>query len=52
MNMSLTVEEMQGGCRFMDGRKRAAVALVGFPGSGNTWVRGLLERTTGYCTGE
>ena len=40
-----------GGCRFMDGRGRAAVALASFPGSGNTWVRGLLERATGVCTG-
>lgn len=27
------------------------VALVSLPGSGNTWVRGLLEQATGYCTG-
>ena len=27
------------------------VALVSLPGSGNTWVRGLLERATGICTG-
>ena len=27
------------------------VALVSLPGSGNTWVRGLLERTTDICTG-
>ena len=27
------------------------VALVSLPGSGNTWVRGLLEEATGYCTG-
>ena len=36
----------------MSGQGRAAVALVSFPGSGNTWVRGLLERATGICTGE
>lgn len=30
---------------------RPAVALVSLPGSGNTWVRGLLEEATGYCTG-
>lgn len=27
------------------------VALVSLPGSGNTWARGLLERTTDICTG-
>ena len=35
----------------MDGSKRAAVALASHPGSGNTWVRGLLEKATGICTG-
>ena len=38
-------------CRFMNGSQRAPVALVSFPGSGNTWVRGLLEQATGICTG-
>ena len=36
----------------MNGTERAAVALVSFPGSGNTWVRGLLQQATGVCTGE
>lgn len=27
------------------------MALVSLPGSGNTWVRGLLERVTNICTG-
>ena len=27
------------------------MALASFPGSGNTWVRGLLETATGICTG-
>ena len=40
-----------GKCHFMNGTNRAAVALVSFPGSGNTWVRGLLEEATGVCTG-
>ena len=39
-------------CRFMNGTHRGPVALVSFPGSGNTWVRGLLEQATGICTGE
>lgn len=38
-------------CQFMDGRFRDPVALVSFPGSGNTWVRSLLESTTRICTG-
>lgn len=42
---------LDGGCKFMDGRKREAVALASFPGSGNTWVRDLLEAVTGVCTG-
>ena len=27
------------------------MALASFPGSGNTWIRGLIERLTGYFTG-
>ena len=30
---------------------RAAVALNSQEGSGNTWLRGLLEKATGVCTG-
>lgn len=43
---------MYGDCRFMQGGERAAVALASLPGSGNTWIRGLLEKATGICTGE
>ena len=42
---------MDGSCHFINGNKRAAVALASFPGSGNTWVRQLLEKATGICTG-
>ena len=38
-------------CQFMNGTNRATVPLVSFPGSGNTWMRGLLEKATGICTG-
>ena len=38
-------------CHFLNRNEREAVALVSFPGSGNTWVRGLLEELTGVCTG-
>ena len=40
-----------GPCHFINGSRRAPVALASFPGSGNTWVRGLLEMATGVCTG-
>ena len=38
-------------CQFMNTSSHARVALVSLPGSGNTWLRGLLERATGVCTG-
>ena len=44
-----TVEE--GSCRFMSQTHRAPVALASYPGSGNTWLRGLLETASGICTG-
>ena len=40
-----------GDCSFIDGKRRLPVALVSTEGSGNTWVRGLLEKATGICTG-
>ena len=39
-------------CHFVDATSRSSVALISFPGSGNTWVRQLLEKATGVCTGE
>ena len=38
-------------CAFRDGRGLDPVALVSLPGSGNTWVRSMLEKATGICTG-
>ncbi len=38
-------------CVFINGSSRHPMALASYPGSGNTWVRGLLQRTTGLCTG-
>lgn len=38
-------------CSLLDGKKRGRYALLSLPGSGNTWVRGLLEKATGVCTG-
>ena len=39
------------GCRFLNGTGRDPVALASYPGSGNTWVRGLLQGVSGLCTG-
>ena len=39
------------GCRFLNGTGRDPVALASYPGSGNTWVRGLLQDVSGLCTG-
>lgn len=48
----LDVQPFRGSnCRFRNGTGKMAVALASFPGSGNTWVRSLLERSTGVCTG-
>lgn len=38
-------------CLFLSPKNRALVALASFPGSGNTWVRGLLQKVTRVCTG-
>ena len=38
-------------CRFREGVGKKRVALVSLPGSGNTWLRGLVEKATGICTG-
>lgn len=39
-------------CRFVKGgTTRSPVALNSQEGSGNTWLRGLLEKATGICTG-
>lgn len=38
-------------CHLQPGKpKHGRVGLVSLPGSGNTWVRGLLERATNICT--
>ena len=38
-------------CVLLKDANRSAISLSSFPGSGNTWVRGLLQKATGYCTG-
>ena len=39
-------------CHFQDGTSNIRVALLSYPGSGNTWIRQLIERSSGICTGE
>lgn len=41
-----------GACHFQNGIARYPVGLGSFQGSGNTWLRGLLEKVTGICTGK
>ncbi len=43
---------ISGSCHFQNGSERYSVALGSFQGSGNTWLRGLLEKLTGICTGK
>lgn len=47
----LRKEVQRSQCKFLNTTSRAPVALASFPGSGNTWVRGLLQQATGTCTG-
>lgn len=35
----------------MEAKGRSPVALASAEGSGNTWIRGLLEKASGICTG-
>ena len=48
--MMLPTEIKHYNCHFINNTK-SPIALASFPGSGNTWVRGLLQDTTGICTG-
>ncbi len=48
---SINPAHIKPSCSFMNGTGRNVVALVSETGSGNTWVRGLLEKATGICTG-
>lgn len=36
---------------FIRNGSRPKMALVSYPGSGNTWTRGIIERLSGYFTG-
>ena len=50
--MKLTSAQIENGrCNFLSDGDRRAVALASPEGSGNTWLRGLLEKATGICTG-
>lgn len=49
--LSGAVIPRDNGCTFLSGASHPAIALISFPGSGNTWIRQLLEAATGICTG-
>ena len=36
---------------FIRNGSRPTMALISYPGSGNTWTRGIIERLSGYFTG-
>ena len=44
-------EPSESQCNFVNGTRRSAVALASHPGSGHLWVRELLQKSTGICTG-
>ena len=48
--VKLLTEMEDYSCHFINSI-RAPIALASFPGSGNTWIRGLLQNITGICTG-
>lgn len=51
----VTIKEYQeptkSTCVFINGTNRYPLGLASYPGSGNTWVRGLLQKITGLCIG-
>lgn len=44
-------EPLNSVCVFIDGSNRYPMALASYPGSGNTWLRGLIQTVTGLCIG-
>lgn len=44
-------EPSQSSCVFINGSQQYPMGIASYPGSGNTWVRGLLQKVTGLCTG-
>ena len=51
LRTEVPASEIPKRCKFRAANGHTPVALVSVPGSGNTWVRGLLEKATGICTG-
>ena len=49
--LRLGIRITKSSCSFLPYSSREAVALASPEGSGNTWLRGLLEKATGVCTG-
>nr|CAB3267769.1 WSC domain-containing protein 1-like [Phallusia mammillata] len=48
---TLVEDKRCGNIKFLPPRTRKQTVLLSFPGSGNTWVRYLLEKATGVYTG-
>lgn len=44
-------EPLLSTCSFINGLQMYPMGIASYPGSGNTWVRGLLQEVTGLCTG-
>ena len=44
-------ESLRSSCIFINGSQTYPMGLASYPGSGNTWVRGMLQKVTGFCTG-
>ncbi len=51
LNSTSSVKMSKCSCNLLEKENYKRIALVSLPGSGNTWVRGLLERATNICTG-
>lgn len=51
VSLSKYREPLQSHCVFINGSRHFPVGLASYPGSGNTWVRGLLQKVTGLCIG-
>ena len=51
VSLSAYTEPVNSECVFIDGTDHYPVGLASYPGSGNTWVRGLIQQVTGLCIG-
>ena len=51
VNAHIYIEPAQSTCVFINGSGKFPMALVSYPSSGGDFVRGLIQSTTGLCTG-